>query len=104
MKAMTSKKLMGLQEYLPPPKTSLGGLQPFNPKQGESQKENVLKRMLLALPFLGIFLFVSSALDPAVVVPWLRALISDGSISWSTGNSGKVPIVFDFYFKSLDEM
>jgi hypothetical protein len=81
---------------------SLRGLQPFNPKQGESQKESRIRRALLALPFLGIFYFMKSAMDPTSVIPWLAPLLEKGTVSWNTGSA---PIQFSFYnIKQVDDM
>jgi hypothetical protein len=55
-------------DYLPLPKDSLLGNMPFNPEQGEGQKENLLVRALLASPFLVIFTYAWRLLTPALAI------------------------------------
>ncbi|KAI4854662.1 FAD/NAD(P)-binding domain-containing protein [Aureobasidium sp. EXF-8845] len=54
-------------DYLSLPKLSLQGNMPFNPEQGEGNKENLFMRALLASPFLVIFAFAWMLLSPALL-------------------------------------
>ncbi|THW08584.1 FAD/NAD(P)-binding domain-containing protein [Aureobasidium pullulans] len=56
-----------LLDYLPPPEASLKGALPFNPEQGDGHKENFFRRALVALPFLGLFVYAISIANPAIV-------------------------------------
>ncbi|KAI4716833.1 FAD/NAD(P)-binding domain-containing protein [Aureobasidium sp. EXF-10727] len=47
-------------DYLPAPEASLSGTMPFNPEQGQGNKENLLVRALLASPFLVAFAYAYS--------------------------------------------
>ncbi|THY17079.1 FAD/NAD(P)-binding domain-containing protein [Aureobasidium pullulans] len=49
-----------LLDYLPPPEVSLKGALPFNPEQGDGHKESFFRRALVALPFLGLFVYAIS--------------------------------------------
>jgi hypothetical protein len=76
-----------LLDYLPPPKASLGGNMPFNPKQGEGQKESKIERALLALPFLGLFYLAKNAMDASVSLLWVGQILCSGKVVWETGSS-----------------
>ncbi|CAD0111535.1 unnamed protein product [Aureobasidium uvarum] len=54
-------------DYLPPPEASLSGHMPFNPKQGQGNKENLLVRALLALPFLVIFAYAYRIVNSTLI-------------------------------------
>ncbi|THV96163.1 FAD/NAD(P)-binding domain-containing protein, partial [Aureobasidium pullulans] len=56
-----------LLDYLPPPEASLKGALPFNPEQGDGHKESFFRRALVALPFLGLFVYAISIANPAIV-------------------------------------
>jgi hypothetical protein len=53
-------------DYLPLPQVTLLGTMPFNPKQGEGHKENLLVRALLATPFLVILAYAWRLLNDAL--------------------------------------
>jgi hypothetical protein len=89
-------------DYLPPPKASLNGTMPFNPNQGEGQKESKIKRALLALPFLGLFYIAKTSMDLTVSIPWVTQMLESGKIVWETGS---VPVQYTFYkIKWLDDL
>ncbi|THW83394.1 FAD/NAD(P)-binding domain-containing protein [Aureobasidium pullulans] len=56
-----------LLDYLPPPEASLKGALPFNPEQGDGHKESFFRRALVALPFLGLFVYAISIANPTLV-------------------------------------
>jgi len=91
-----------LQSYLPPPKASIGGNQPFNPTQGWSRKEGKMKRACLALPFLLVFFLALKAMDVTALMPIVAPMIRKGTVSWNTGSTS---LREHFYnFKGLDDM
>ncbi|KAJ5425759.1 hypothetical protein N7465_000829 [Penicillium sp. CMV-2018d] len=81
-------------ENLAPPKASLRGTLPFNPTQGQGQRESKLKRALLGLPFLALLLVAKTATD-AKYASALRGHI------WESGDMtsamGSVPLLQRFY-------
>ena len=57
---------------------------------------------MLALPFLGIFYFVKTAMDITPLIPALINMVQKGIVNW---HNGSAPILFTFYnIKSLDDM
>lgn len=56
-----------LLDYLPPPEASLKGALPFNPEQGDGHKESFFRRALVALPFLGLFVYAISIANPTLI-------------------------------------
>lgn len=56
-----------LLDYLPPPEASLRGALPFNPEQGDGHNESFFLRALVALPFLGLFVYAISIANPTIV-------------------------------------
>ncbi|KAF2664645.1 FAD/NAD(P)-binding domain-containing protein [Microthyrium microscopicum] len=88
--------------YLPPPKASVGGHQPFNPSQGWSRHESKLKRAVLALPFLAMFFLANKVMTVANVVPMLTPMIQDQAVTW---NMTSMPLRTKFYnVKPLDDI
>jgi 2-polyprenyl-6-methoxyphenol hydroxylase-like FAD-dependent oxidoreductase len=88
-------------DYLPPPKASLEGLQPFNPSQG-FYTERKMTRLFFALPFLALFFVMLRLLDATPSFPWLFAKWTEGKVEWE---GGYAPVLKEFYhIKSLDEM
>ncbi|KAI4724917.1 FAD/NAD(P)-binding domain-containing protein [Aureobasidium sp. EXF-10728] len=54
-------------DYLPAPEASLSGTMPFNPEQGQGNKENLLVRALLTSPFLVAFAYAYSVVKPSLI-------------------------------------
>ena len=70
-------------ENLAPPKASLRGTLPFNPTQGQGQRESRVKRTLLGLPFL-VLVFVARITTNAKYAPALQGHI------WEYGDINRV--------------
>lgn len=79
-------------DYLPLPKLSLQGNMPFNPKQGEGNKENLFIRALFASPFLVIFAFAWTLLSPTLLTntgtsinsAWFSTVFPSSSLTGTT--------------------
>lgn len=56
---------------------------PFNPAQGVGKKESVLKRAVIALPFLFLFYFAKNLMDPAPLIPWATSILEHKTVAWS---------------------
>jgi hypothetical protein len=88
-------------DYLPLPMTSLTGTKPFNPTQGEGLHESKLKRMVSALPLLGLFFAAAWVMDVKPAMGWAEALRDSGVLKLP---SGPVPILRGFYhIRSFDD-
>jgi hypothetical protein len=75
---------------------------PFNPEQGDTRRESIIKRALLALPFLCIFYAALLAMDPTPLFPHAGDMIAKGVVDWDNGSA---PIRFVFYhIKALDNL
>jgi hypothetical protein len=89
-------------DYLPLPMRSLTGTRPFNPSQGEGLQESRLKRMLLALPLLGLAFAAFSVMDARPSIQWAEELRDSGVVQLETGS---VPILRSFYgIKGFDDL
>ncbi|RDI87660.1 hypothetical protein Vi05172_g2254 [Venturia inaequalis] len=84
--------------YLPPPKSSVRGLQSFNPTQGWSKDESRIKRALLALPFLVTFLLALKIMDVTAITPMLSPMIANSTVSWDTGSTPLRQTLFNVKF------
>ncbi len=80
-------------DYLPLPRASLQGTNPFNPAQGFSRNETRLGRALRALPLLLILALALVTLDATVAFPWAEAVLERGVVV----EAGSVPIRRTFY-------
>lgn len=87
-------------DYLPLPEGSLKGWMPFNPEQGQGQKENLLVRAALATPFLLISAFAwrllrsapSASTGDVVDSAWWGTIGSAASIdgmSWAFAETNR---------------
>jgi 2-polyprenyl-6-methoxyphenol hydroxylase-like FAD-dependent oxidoreductase len=88
-------------DFLPLPKASLIGTQPFNPSQGEGKSESKLKRMLFALPLLAVMVTATKVMDANPVGSLCSAVRDSGVIELV---NEKVPIIRSFYqLKGFDD-
>jgi len=62
-------------DFLPPPERSVKGNMLFNPTQGASRKESLIKRFFFALPFVGLAMFAATS------TPGLSTVISRDLVS-----------------------
>jgi hypothetical protein len=67
---------------------------PFNPEQGEFKKESIVKRVLWALPFLGLLYLAVMAMPQTLVMPQSNRITAERTVAWQNGS---VPIQFNFY-------
>lgn len=81
-------------DFLPLPAASLSGTMPFNPSQGDGLRESKLKRMLLALPLLGLSFAGLWVMDATPAMEWAKALRDSGTLKLPTG---PIPIIRSFY-------
>ncbi|KAJ4287846.1 hypothetical protein N0V88_007556 [Collariella sp. IMI 366227] len=81
-------------DYLPLPMVSLTGAMPFNPTQGEGLHESKVKRLLFALPLLGMVVAAGWVMNVSVAVEWARAVREGGSIEV---DGEVVPVLHHFY-------
>ncbi|KAK3942865.1 hypothetical protein QBC46DRAFT_378981 [Diplogelasinospora grovesii] len=89
-------------DYLPLPKRSLTGTKPFNPTQGDGQKESKIMRALWGLPMLGLAVVAFNLMFAEDPLPAAKAILDTGKIVWATGS---VPIQYTFYrIGWLDEL
>lgn len=82
-------------DFLPLPMASLTGTNPFNPSQGEGLHESKIKRMVFALPLLGLLFAASRIMDANPAMDWANAARDSGVVELPTG--GSVPILRTFY-------
>jgi hypothetical protein len=81
-------------DFLPLPMVSLTGTNPFNPTQGEGFRESRLKRMLFALPLLGLAIAALVVMDAAPIMAAATAVRDSGVFNLPTG---PVSILRTFY-------
>ena len=87
-------------DFLPLPMVSLTGTKPFNPAQGDGFRESRLKRILLALPLLGLAFAALWVLNAESIIA-ATAAIRDSGIFKPIGH---VPILRTFYhIQGLDD-
>jgi len=78
--------------FLPLPRRSATASMPYNPTQGEGQKESKLKRLALALPFLVLFFLAKPLMDPAPLIPWATSILQTKTLPWTD-----TPLTTSFY-------
>jgi hypothetical protein len=92
-------------DYLPPPERSLDAPMPFNPELGLTNLESKLKRMLLALPFLGLTVLAVQHIHLDLVKqlrPFTAEILKAGKIEW---DSSSIDIRETFYhIKFVDDI
>ena len=69
-------------EFLPPPKRSMLGTMPFNPSQGFGKDERRLKRAVLALPLVAMFLLAARVMDCTMLIGLLEGPMKAKQVSW----------------------
>lgn len=79
-------------DFLPVPEWSVQGLQPFNGSAGTGKRESVLKRLLLALPILGLSVLAARIMNvdgflPSVAVMSKARLFQHGNFSFRVRDS-----------------
>ncbi|KAH6855970.1 hypothetical protein B0I37DRAFT_395815 [Chaetomium sp. MPI-CAGE-AT-0009] len=89
-------------DYLPLPMASLTGFKPFNPSQGDGQRESKFKRMVFALPLLALFFIAGWVMNANPALEGARDLLDSGVLRLA---SGDVPILRSFYqIPALDDL
>jgi hypothetical protein len=89
-------------DFLPLPVASLTATNPFNPSQGDGLHESKLKRMVFALPLLGLAFAAAWVMNVGPAVDWAKAIRDSGTLDLPTG---PIPILRTFYhIRSLDDL
>lgn len=79
--------------FLPIPRRSVAAVtMPFNPAQGDGKHESIVKRAVIALPFLLVFYLAKKLMDPAPLISWATSILNDKTVAWSD-----VPLPTQFY-------
>lgn len=92
---------MDYLDFVPPPERAIQATMPYNSQAGFGYVEPIRRRLLRALPLIGIFLLALQKLDPSPAIPDILEIVRTGRIDWA---SGSVDIYNSFTgVKSLDD-